>query len=412
MSGTGVKGVRSFPLRVQKGNSGIDLSDGLQDGERVKKREWTFGLVMVAALVALAQWATSRIHFDFRLFGAQVALADWRRIAIAVVCIYAAIVVRAARWSMLMRHSKKVPRFSLVGTQVIGFTIIGLIGNVADPVRPYLVAKKTGESLGSQIAVYIVEKLLDFGTLALITSLALLWIPELVLAGAPGQSEFFSHLFAPMICHFPILSVVFARFGALVVTLGGTVLLIAIRSSGAAVAGFFETAFGFVSKSMGHAIAHKIRTFHAGLDVLHSFSDFANSASLSLGMWVLITLAFVETVRAFTGTPALAEMSLPKCVLLVMISGSVSVLQLPVMGWFSQIAFVAAALSSFFGASPEGSTACSATILLVIYLSAVPAGLIWAQFEHINMRKVALDSEHASKDLAAEEEAGDSAVVP
>ena len=43
-----------------------------------------------------------------------------------------------------MRHKKKVPFFSLLGTQVIGFTAVALIGRVADPVRPYLVAKKTG----------------------------------------------------------------------------------------------------------------------------------------------------------------------------------------------------------------------------------------------------------------------------
>jgi len=312
---------------------------------------------------------------------------------------------------MLMRHNKKVPPFSLVGTQVIGFTTVALIGRVADPVRPYLVAKKTGEPLGSQIAVYIVERLFDFGSMALIASLALLWIPQPALAGAPGQSGFFGHLFAPLIHRFPILSVVFARFGALLVTMAGVLLLVAVRLSGAAVARFFETAFGLVSKSMGRSIGQKIRTFHSGLDVIHSLSDFAISAALSLGMWALIALSYVETVHAFTASPALAGMSVPKCILLLMIGGGVSVLQLPVLGWFSQIAFVAAALSSFFGAAPEAATACSATILLATFLSVIPAGLIWAQFEHINLRRVTLESEHAGADLAAEE-AADSSTTP
>ena len=368
------------------------------------------GLIALVALVALALWARTRVHFNFHVFAAQVALADWRRIAVAVGCIYVAFVVRAVRWSMLMRHNKKVPPFSLAGTQVIGFTAIALIGRVADPVRPYLVARKTTEPLGSQIAVYIVERLFDFGSLALITSLALLWIPQPALAGAPGQSGFFTHLFAPLLHRFPILSVIFARFGALLVTLAGVLLLVAVRLSGAAVARFFETAFGLVSRSAGHAVGNKIRTFHAGLDVMHSFFDFAISASLSLGMWALIALSYIETVHAFTASPVLAAMSVPKCVLLLMISGSVSVLQLPVLGWFSQIAFVAAALSSFFGAPPEAATACSATILLATYLSVIPVGLIWAQFENINLRKVTLESEHAEEDLAAQEEAADSAV--
>ena len=377
----------------------------------MKKRQWILGLVVAAGLAALVLWARTRIHFDFRLFGAQVALADWRRIAVAVACIYVAFAVRAARWSMLMRHNKRVPPFSLVGTQVIGFTAVALIGRVADPVRPYLVAKKTGEPLGSQIAVYIVERLFDFGSMALIASLALLWIPQPALAGAPGQSGFFGQLFAPLIHRFPILSVVFARFGALLVTMAGVLLLVAVRLSGTAVARFFETALGLVSKSMGRSIGQKIRTFHAGLDVIHSLSDFAISTALSLGMWALIALSYVETVHAFTASPALAGMSVPKCILLLMIGGGVSVLQLPVLGWFSQIAFVAAALSSFFGAAPEAATACSATILLATFLSVIPAGLIWAQFEHVNLRKVTLESEHAGADLAAEE-AADSSTTP
>jgi glycosyltransferase 2 family protein len=78
------------------------------------------------------------------------------------------------------------------------------------------------------------------------------------------------------------------------------------------------------------------------------------------------------------------------------------VVQLPVLGWFSQIAIVAAALSSFFGATPEAATACAATLLLVTFLSIVPVGLAWAQFEDVSLRKVTVESEHAEE--AAEEE--------
>ena len=53
-------------------------------------------------------------------------------------------VIRSARWALLLRHIQKVGPFSLLGTQVIGFTGVALLGRIADPVRPYLVAKKTG----------------------------------------------------------------------------------------------------------------------------------------------------------------------------------------------------------------------------------------------------------------------------
>jgi hypothetical protein len=60
---------------------------------------------------------------------------------------------------------------------------------------------------------------------------------------------------------------------------------------------------------------------------------------------------------------------------------------------------VAAAISSFYGASAEASTACAATLLLVTFLGIIPVGLIWAHFDHISLRKVTVESEHAEETL-------------
>ena len=124
----------------------------------MKKKQLILGLVVLVALVALFLWSRERFHFDSGAFRAQVAQADWHKIAIGIACIYLAYVVRSARWAQLLRHNKKVHPLSLFGTQAMGFTAIALIGRVADPVRPYLVSKKTGLPLSSQFAVYIVER--------------------------------------------------------------------------------------------------------------------------------------------------------------------------------------------------------------------------------------------------------------
>ncbi|MGB7263952.1 MAG: UPF0104 family protein, partial [Terracidiphilus sp.] len=78
----------------------------------------------------------------------------------------------------------------------------------------------------------------------------------------------------------------------------------------------------------------------------------------------------------------------------------------PILGWFSQIGAVAVALTGILHSSPEASTACAATLLLVSFLSIVPIGLIWARFEHVSLRKVTLESEHAEEDLASADSAG------
>jgi uncharacterized protein (TIRG00374 family) len=351
----------------------------------LKKKQVILSLVVLVALVALGVYAQHKHPFHWQAFVEQFKLADWRRIGVAVGCIYLAYIFRSARWALLLKPNKKVGPFSLLGTQVIGFTAVALIGRVADPVRPYLVTKRTGVPLSTQIAVYIVERLFDFGSMALIISSVILLAP----AGTLPHPEQLRK----------------AGYGGLAITLLAGLFLVAVRLAGGIVASFFERTFGLVSKKLGEAVGHKVRAFRAGLDTMRSFSDFAMASTLSLTMWMLITLAYLETMRAFTASPPLAAMDLPKCILMLAVSGTASVFQLPILGWFSQIGFAAAAMASFFGASPEASTACAATLLLVTFLSIVPVGLIWARFEHVSLRKITAESGHAGEVLAVDEPA-------
>jgi uncharacterized protein (TIRG00374 family) len=352
----------------------------------LKKHQWIAALAVFAAFAALIFWGRDRIHFNFGVFVSQLKLADWRKIAIALGCIYICYVFRAARWALLLRHIKKVPLFSLLGTQVMGFTAVALIGRIADPVRPYLVSKKTGLPLSNQVAVYIVERLFDAGSMALIFCSVILMAP----AGALPHPEIIKK-----VC-----------YGALATTLAGAFFLIAVRMAGEAVASFLEGAFSLLSKGLGRAIGEKIRAFRTGLDTLRSFSDFGMAAALSLTMWSLITLAYLEITTAFVASPQLAGLTLAKCVLLMASGMAASGFQLPVLGWFTQIGVVAAAMSGFFGVAAEPATACAATLLAVTFLSIAPVGLLWARFEHVSLRKVAAESEHAEEELAADEPAG------
>lgn len=353
------------------------------------------------AAVALIIVARGRVHFDWGDFLQQLKLADWLDIGIGVGCIYFGYVLRSVRWALLLRHNRKVPLLSLIGTQVIGFTAVALIGRVADLVRPYLVSKKTALPVSSQIGVYIVERLFDAGAMALIFSIGVLSIPQAEIVKATSHSGHFSTLALQS----PQLAAFIARYGGLLLTLMGALFLVAVRMSGNVVASFCERSCGLISKKLGHAIGDKIRTFHSGLDTMRSFSDFAAAASLSLAMWGLIALAYFEGCRAFTASPPLAAISFSHCVLLMIASGGASIIQLPVLGWFTQIGIVAAALAGILGATAEAATACAATLLLITFLAIVPVGLIWARFERVSLKKVAEESEHAGEEALAVAEA-------
>ena len=351
----------------------------------MKKREWIFGLIVLAALAALFSYEQHKHPFNWPTFVQEFQQASWHKVAIAAGCIYAAFVFRAVRWAWLIRPSKRVPIFSLLGTQVIGFTAVALIGRIADLVRPYLVAKKTNLSVGSQIAVYIVERLFDGGSMAVLFCFAILLSP---VGSLPHQE-------------------VFNRFGkgGLIVTIAGGLFLVAIRMSGNVIAAFCEAILKPLSQKLAHGVGQKIRTFHSGLDTLRTPADFFITFSLSLSMWVLITIAYLVGTSAFLTDEQAGSHMLAKCLVLMAGGGVASIVQLPVIGWFTQIYALKEILEPLYGMSPETALACAATLLAITFLGIAPVGLIWAQFEHINLRKVTLESEKAGEDLAEQEPA-------
>jgi hypothetical protein len=70
-----------------------------------------------------------------------------------------------------------------------------------------------------------------------------------------------------------------------------------------------------------------------------------------------------------------------------------SLIQLPVLGWFTTIAATAAAMQQLLHVPIEPSIGCGALLLLCTFMSVIPIGLIYAQFEHVSLRKVTQQSE-------------------
>ncbi len=361
----------------------------------MKKNRLILAAAVLAVLAALAMYEQHLHPFNFQMLLEQFQKADWRKIVLSAGFIYSAYAFRSVRWAQLLKHNKVVGPFSLLGTQVIGFTAIALIGRVADPVRPYLVAKKTGLPLSSQIAVYVVERLFDAGSMALIFSVAMLSVPYEVLIRVTSHS----HLISLLGSHSPLLAAFAARYGGLVLTLLGALFLVTVRLAGNTMASMAEISLGLLSKKLGTAVAEKIRAFHAGLDTMRTFGEFGVTAGLSIFMWLLIAAAYFEGIQAFSGSPELAAVTPSKCVLLMIASGGASIFQLPVLGWFTQIGIAAAALTALFGVNAEAATACAAILLLTTFLGIVPVGLVWAQVDHVSLRKVTVESEHAGEEL-------------
>ena len=340
----------------------------------MKSRKAVAGVLVIVFLAVLVILNRGRIDFDWHTFLQQLRLISWKHIAAGIALIYSTFWIRALRWSVFVAPTKKVSFSALVGSQFIGFTAVALFGRLADLTRPYLVAKRIQLPVASQVAVYTIERMFDLGAAALIFSSALVFAP----ADLPHHE-------------------VFVHTGE--ISLAGTAFLalfaVIVRVAGGAVANSTRAILGRLSKPIAESVADKVLGFRDGLNAIASAQDFLVTALLSLAMWGLIGEAYVQTAHAFTATPALATLTYSRTMLLMAASIGGSLLQLPIIGWFTQIAVTAAAMHEFYGAPIEAATACGALLLIVTFLSIIPAGLLFARLEHVSFKPPATESASA-----------------
>ena len=347
---------------------------------RVKKNlPWILLVLAIAIGVFVFR---DRIHFDWATFANQLKLADWRLFGIGVVLIWLGYVLRSVRWALFLKPTKRVGPFNLLGTQVIGFTAVALFGRLADLVRPYLVSRRTGIPLSAQVAVYTVERMFDMGSVALIFAVVLLFAPD-----------------RHTLPHPEIINK--TALAALLVVVAFIGFAFFVRAAGRQVANLFGKAFGALSPKLGESIREKILAFRDGLNAIQSLGDFLTAFALSIVMWLMIAFAYLETTRAFSASPQLAAMTLSRCMLLMAASTAGSIIQLPIIGWFTQIGIVAQTMQRLFNVAPEPALGAGAMLLVVTFMSIIPIGLLWSRFEKVSLKNVTEESEHAGEEIAA-----------
>jgi uncharacterized membrane protein YbhN (UPF0104 family) len=327
-------------------------------------------LVPVAlVLLLLLLWlARSHVSFDWKSLGHQLRYVSPIFILTAVACSYFGYWLRAWRWSVLLSPLHKTSTLQMLPSQLIGFTIVGLFGRFADLARPYLIARHLKTSVATQLAVYSIERAFDLAAAAILFSATLAFAPR----NMPHHEAF-------------------ARAGA--VSLAATLFLaafaLALRFAGHRVATLAARLLRPLSESFAHAASARILEFSHGLRIVSTVGEFLSALAISILMWLFIAVTYLLSAHAFQATPSLATLSFAATMLLLATSLGGSLLMLPILGWFTQIAVLAAALHGFFNVPLEVASACGAAILLVSGLSVIPVGLIAARMEGITRRDAA-----------------------
>jgi glycosyltransferase 2 family protein len=325
------------------------------------------------------QWRT----FDWATFRTQTGRVSGRHVLGGIALIYIAYVMRAFRWKIFLRPVRpQVTVASLVSPTLVGFTGVALLGRAGEFIRPYLIARRTDLPVSSQLAVWGVERLFDFGGFTL---LVMLWLFRTSAFASIPNREYYGWFRE-------------AAFLLTGVVAAGTVIAAVIRRNGERVASWLGKKLSHLPAGFAHRVEEKVREFGTGLNTIHDLPSLAGLILLSVGMWALIVLSYWEITHAY-GDAKLA-IPYPQLLILVLASMIGSLLQLPAVGGGSQLATIAV-LSKAFGVSPELAASCGILLWLVGFASVTPAGFVLAHRERLSLHKLSVESHQAGETAQA-----------
>ncbi len=335
--------------------------------------------LLFLAIAGFIGWKLQTSHFDWTGFARSLRAIDLRLIALAILTIYSNNLLRAMRWAVFLRPALKqqgksrIHWWNLVGPSFIGFTGLAIFGRIGELIRPLLVARRTGQSFASQIAVVAVERVFDLGAFALIFSINLLISPQLK--------------------SLPYLHKAGYTIAGLTLTL--LIFVAAVRLAGAFVARLAETLVGLISKAAAATIKEKILHFRDGLNVIDNIPDFIMATALSIALWLTIAAAYVLVLKAFPAP--VNNLSVSEIIVLMgfSIAGSV----LPIPGGSGAWAGNSFALAQLFKLPAELAGSAGLMVWLVGSMAVIPAGLLFAKIEGVSLTQVTKRSEAAEENL-------------
>ncbi len=345
------------------------------DKKRILASAVVFLILAVLVYLQYREWHS----FDWGAFWGQTRRINWIRVARGVGLIYLAYGMRAVRWKIFLKPVRPNAKImEMVSPTLIGFTGLAVLGRAGEPIRPYLIARRQGLTLSSQLAVWAVERIFDIGAFTLLIGLAV--FREGGLHSIP-EPEWYAGL----------------QRGVLIligIVLGVVVAAVVINRKGEIVARWVEKEFGHLSANLGHRIAQWIREFGTGLNTIHGPFSFLWLTLVSVGMWYIIALAYKEVTHSYGEV----SLEIPLLQILILMGSSMlgSMLQLPAVGGGSQLATIRT-LSGLFRVPAELSASCGILLWLVTFAAVVPVGLLLSHHERLSLRKLSKESHQAEQ---------------
>jgi uncharacterized protein (TIRG00374 family) len=290
---------------------------------------------------------------------------EW--ILAAIPLILLAYVVRAARWLLLVRPiAPQATLWQMTVATFIGFTAVVLFGRAGEPVRPLYISRKLGISFSSQVAAWLVERILDLLMILAMFGFALAqttdvgWAPDSKLHTALKAAGWVAGL-----------------SGA-----GALAALLAMRRFRGQIRSRLEDALAFLPEGPLSRVRGIIHAFDEGMQSTRNPVTVWILVLSTVAEWALVAGVYMATLRAFPDLANFPTVEVLTVMGFVTFAGAV---QLPGIGGGIQIATVLV-LTEMYGIPVEVASAAALVLWAMNFLSALPLGLAMAFHEGIRWR--------------------------
>lgn len=235
-------------------------------------------------LAAALLWWFGR-NLNWHEVGAALSTADPVRLILAIVLVSFLYLVRAFRWSALLKPLTPARLSDLFVATTIGFSAVFLIGRAGEVVRPVaLPTRDPRVSPSAAIVTIFIERIYDIMGLTMIFALNLLWFqPPPSLEGYYGR----------------IRAVGFGLLGILLVGIG---FLIWFRKNSAKLLGALERLFSrwhFVPQRLAQVVIRLLDQLSSALRVLVNAAELAETVGWTAVLWLGVACANLLVLRAF-----------------------------------------------------------------------------------------------------------------
>ncbi|HWG58368.1 MAG TPA: lysylphosphatidylglycerol synthase transmembrane domain-containing protein [Candidatus Acidoferrales bacterium] len=329
-----------------------------------KKRLLLLAVLFVVLALLLLREMDHWQALQWGIFWRQLAHLNWTSVAVGLLLFYVSFFLRAWRWKIFLRGSRRTTIARILGPTFIGFTALALLGGPAELSRPYLIAKKEQLTVTSQLGVWTLERLFDIASFALLLLIAIFFVN---LRPSPYLDQF-------------------RRIGLIIVAGVGLagVTLLATQRHGARLESLVHRSLSRAIPRFGGRIAEKLVAFGSGIATLRDGEMLVRASAISLLMWGLIVIAYFAVIRAFP--LPLRSMPLADAPLLIAFAVLGSFVQLP--GGATSELMMIGALLKVFHVPAALAVSCGIALWLGAYMAPVPIGLLYLRHEHLSLRAI------------------------